>query len=168
MILAALVCIIFLTADRLILTPMGRIWKKHSEQISLLKKSVEKGDILLDRKKDIEERWQKMKDTGLPDDPSAAENRILTSVHEWGVQSGLTLNSLKPRWVESGGEEKKLEFRLSGTGNLETVSCFLFELERDSLPLSLEDFSISVRDKQSRSLDFSARFSSLILKESKI
>jgi Tfp pilus assembly protein PilO len=165
LILAALACIVLLTGDRFILTPMGRTWKKRSERISLLKKNVEKGDLLLERREDIKERWRKIKEAGFSDDPSAAENGIFTRVNEWAGQSGLTLNSLKPRWAESGDEEKKLEFRLSGTGNLDTVSRFLYELERDSLPLSLEDFGISVRDKQSRSLDFSARFSSLILKE---
>lgn len=163
----ALACIVILTGDRFILTPMGKTWKKRSEKISLLRKNVEKGELLLDRRNDLKERWDRMKETGFTShDPSDAENQILTRVNDWAMRSGLTMNSLKPRWVETGGEDKKLEFRLSASGDLEKVSRFLFELERDSLPLSLEDFGISVREKQNRSLDFTARFTSLILKES--
>jgi Tfp pilus assembly protein PilO len=166
LLLAALACIVILTGDRFILTPMAKTWKKRSEKISLLKQNVEKGELLLDRREDFKERWGRMKKAGFSsNDPSDAENRILTRVNDWATRSGLTINSLKPRWVETAGEDKKLEFRLSASGDLEKVSRFLYELERDSLPLSLEDFGISVRDKQSRSLDFTARFTSLIVEE---
>ncbi|MBN1903325.1 hypothetical protein JW926_18545 [Candidatus Sumerlaeota bacterium] len=165
LILVTLACIVLLTGDRFILTPLGKTWKKRSEEIALLKKDLGNGEILLERKEDIRDRWAKMKESGFSSDSSDAEDKILMRVHDWAVKSGLTLNSLRPRWVETGGNERNLEFRLSGAGSLEAISRFLFELERDALPLSLEDFGISVRDKQNRSMDFTARFTSLILKE---
>ena len=165
LLVAAVCCLSILVGDRLILTPMIHLWKNRSRRISELKSSIRKGEILLDREKSLEERWRKMRQASRFDDMSTVENRILTGVHDWAAEGGLNLNSLKPRWSDVDEEAIKLEIRLTATGNLEAVSRFLYALERDTLPLRLEDLSISVRDKQTGTLDFSVRFTSLVLKE---
>jgi Tfp pilus assembly protein PilO len=168
LLIATLCCIVLLTGDRFILTPMGNLWKNRSKEISALKTSIEKGEILIDREKDLEERWRLMCEVCLTKDDSAVENRLLNRVQDWVTESGVALHSLKPRWSEMDEESKRLEIRISATGSLEALSRFLFELERDPSPLRLEDIGISVRDNRSRNMDLSIRFSRLVLKEAKI
>jgi len=59
LIIAAVACVALLAGDRLVLTPLGRVWKTRSVRIADLKTSVEKGEILLDRLDDLEKRWGK-------------------------------------------------------------------------------------------------------------
>ena len=165
LIIAALVCMGIFLGDRLVLTPLGRIWSRRSARIGELKKSVEKGGLLVERRADVEKRWKEITDAGLPDDPSIVEERILTRVHEWESQSGLNLTSLRPRWREPDLESKKLELRLTGSGSLESITRFLFEVEADPLPLRVEDLGLTARDKRGAILEFNLKFSSLILKE---
>ncbi|MCX7000772.1 MAG: hypothetical protein NT106_10845 [Candidatus Sumerlaeota bacterium] len=165
LIIMALACIGIFLGDKLILIPLGRIWSERSLKIGELKKSVEKGSLLVDRRADVAKRWKEIKDAGLPDDLPRVEERILTRVHDWESQSGLTLNSLKPRWREPDDESKKLELRLTGSGSLESIARFLFEVENDPLPIRVEDIGLTSRDKRGTVLDLNLKFSSLILKE---
>jgi len=165
LVIAALLCVLFLGGDRLILTPMARAWKDRSAQISSLKQSIEKGEILLDREKILKERWNKLRTSCTSEDDSTAENHVLKGVDKWAKKSGMSLNYLKPRWSDFGKEAKKLEIRLSATGKLEQIARFLYELENDALPMHVEDIGITIKDKRSKVLDITARFSSLVLKE---
>lgn len=165
LIIMAMVCIAIFLGDKLILTPLGRIWSERSLRIGELKKSIEKGSILVDRRADVERRWKEIKDASLPDDPPTVEERILNRVHDWESQSGLTLNSLKPRWMPPDDESKKLELGLTASGSLESIARFLFELESDPLSIRVEDIGLTSRDKRGTVLDMNLKFSSLILKE---
>lgn len=164
LIIATLACLGIFLGDRIILTPLARTWSRRSERISELKKSVEKGALLVSRRADVERRWKEIQDAGLPDDPSQVEERILSRVQEWESQSSLALSSLKPRWREPDEESKKLEIRLTASGSLDSISRFLYEAEADALPICVEDVGLTSRDRRGDNLDLNLKFSSLILK----
>ena len=111
--------------------------------------------------------WQDMEKRSLAGETANAENQILNAVSEWARVSGLKVTSLKPRWIDNDEAPRKLELRLSATGDMESVARFLYELERDPLALRMEDIEITVRDPRGRELALSARFTGLILREEK-
>ncbi|HRR31747.1 MAG TPA: hypothetical protein P5557_10620 [Candidatus Sumerlaeia bacterium] len=164
LIIATLVCLGVFLGDRIILTPLARAWSRRSERIAELKKSVEKGALLLSRQAEVERRWKAIQDAGLPDDPSQVEERVLGRVQEWESQSSLALSSLKPRWRETDDESKKLEIRLTASGSLDSIARFLYEAEADALPVCIEDVGLTSRDRRGDTLDLNLKFSSLILK----
>ena len=163
LILAAVVCITVLLGDKFVISPMINLWKSRAERITLLKQSLEKGEFLVEREEGVSSLLQDMKDRSLAGEKSDAENQVLNSVNDWARVSGLNVTSLKPRWIDDEQEAKKLEFRLSASGDMGSVSRFLYELERDPLALRLEDVEISVRDARGRELELTARFTGLIL-----
>ena len=112
---------------------------------------------------DLTRRWNDTNERSLTSEMSVAENRIMNSVSDWAGKSGLEVSSLKPRRMFGEKEFKKLEFRLAATGDMESVTRFLFELETDPLSLKLEDLDITARDNEGRDLALTVRFTGLIL-----
>jgi len=161
------ICIFLLLGDALLISPLARIWKERSSRIGELKKQLEKGDLIAGREESLKNRWTDMKNRSLVNDMPEAEKEVLGAVQNWAIKSGMNVLSLKPRWVNKEDESRLLECRLTGSGDLGSVTRFLFELENDSLPLRLEDVEITARDARGRDLALSIRFTGLILEEQK-
>lgn len=167
LIIAAAICVAVFFGDRLILTPLWNVWNDRSERIGELKKNVQNGEILLDRRMGLEEKWDAFRENAFPENSPEVENRILSRVHEWSNQSGINLHTMKPRWKEIDEESKKLELRLTADGSLEQVARFLYNLESDPIPARLEDAGVSSQNERGSRLDLNVTFSGLVIKESK-
>ena len=160
---AAIACVAAVAGDRLVLSPLNNLWTTRSERIAELEKSLSKGRLLVDREEAMKERWREMKDRSLPAEMSVSEDRILKSVGRWVRDSRLGVTSLKPRWTDDEENFKKLEFRATAQGGMESVARFLYELETDPLPLKLEDIEIAARDERGDMLTLAVRFTGLVL-----
>ena len=165
LIIAAVACVALFAGDRLVLTPLGRVWKTRSARIADLKTSVEKGEILLDRLDDLEKRWDEARTASQYADFSQAEERLLMRMQTWSAQSGLNPGTLRPRWRDTDGDSPKFEMRLSASGPLGAIARFLYEAEADPLPVSIEELGMTARDNRGSVIDINLRFSSLVLKE---
>lgn len=163
LIFAAIISISILFGDKLLVSPLIRLWKTRSERITYLRQSLENGSFIVDRADAIQGVWQELKKRSLAQKKANAENQILNSVNDWARNSGINVVSLKPRWVENGEQSMLLEFRLSAIGDVRSLARFLFEIESDPLALKLEDVEITSRDARGTELDLAARFSGLII-----
>ncbi len=157
------VCMGAWVADSFILTPLANLWKSRTERIEELRKQLISGELLVQRETAIRERWDQMKARAFSSEMTEAEDRILKSANRWAQASGLGLSSLKPRVTQESEEFKKAEFSASGQGGIEPVTRFLYELERDNLPLKVENVQISTHDKTGKELALEVRFSGLLL-----
>ncbi len=156
-------CIGIWVADSFIVTPLINLWKSRSERIAELRNQLTSGEMLIQRESAIRDRWNGMREHAFSAEVSEAEDRILKSANRWAQVSGLGLSSLKPRVTQESKEFKKAEFNASGQGNIESVARFLYELERDELPLKVEQVQISVRDKTGKDLALEVRYSGLLM-----
>jgi len=161
LLLVAGACVLLLTADRFVLSPMAAAWKRRSVRIEELKSSIEKGRILLDRQDSLEERWDTVQKNALPVSPPAAENQVLTSVNSWAAASGLNVTALLPRWIEDKDLGPRMEIRVSGTGSLEAVTRFLFAVETSNVPIRADVVELRARDEAGRDISLDARLSGL-------
>lgn len=165
LILAALIGLGLLVSDKLIFSPLIRLWKERNARIESLRKSVNTGALLLERASGIEQRWASMKKTALPSDTSEAENQILKSVERWAQESRISFTSIKPQWKRSADDYTTLECRADAFGDLQSVSRFIYALERDPLALRIEDLQVTARDNLGQQLSLGVRFSGLLLEE---
>jgi Tfp pilus assembly protein PilO len=163
LVILVVVCVVLLGGDRLAVAPLVRVWKARTLRIAELETSLEKGKMLTGREKDLEKRWQGMRDRGLPATPQEAEPLVFKSVDTWSQESGLSVTSLKPRWTQDEKNSRKVEFRLSATGSLRSAARFVYELEGASLPLKVESVEIASRDDQGRVLTLEMVFTGLVL-----
>ena len=100
-----------LALDRLILTPLGHVWSERSQRITELSKDIEQGHRLLDREKNIRDRWSNMASNTLPVNLSMAESKVLKSVDNWTQDSGISFTSIKPQWKQNEDDYVTLECR---------------------------------------------------------
>lgn len=167
LLLAALACIGALGADQFVIGPLIETWKARSTRIQQVREDLERGSQLVELRDRYAANWHDMQDASLISDPAGAEKILLSSVDAWARASGLNVSNYKPNWMASDDEiaqgARKLEIQLSGSGNLQTIARFLYELERNELAVKLEDFGISARDDKGRELSLDARFTGLLL-----
>lgn len=160
---AAISVVVILAGDRLVLTPLVRAWKARATRISELTKSINKGNLLLSREKPIKSRWETMKKRALSANVSVAENDLLKSVDRWAKTSTIGFNSIKPQWKRNNEDYMTLECRADASGSIESLTRFLYELEKDPLALKIEDIEITARDSAGQMLSLGVRFSGLLL-----
>jgi Tfp pilus assembly protein PilO len=161
----ALVCFAILAGDRVVLSSLTSLWKSQGEEIARLREELPRAEMLVERRQAVDDRWKEMRERALPKEPAAAENLLLTSVARWARTSGVQVDSIKPRWLSDKETGDRLEVRLSAKGDMGEITRFLYELEKDSAPVRLENVELRARDDSGASLILDARFSGIVLPE---
>lgn len=155
--------LLLLVADSLVLSPLTSSWQARTKRIAELKKSVADGSLLIKRKEAILGRWDRMRTNTLPSNVSLAEGEMLKAFNHWAQDSGIMLVSLKPQWKESGEDYMSLEWRADASGDIQTVSRFLYNLEKEPMGLRVETVEISARDNEGKQLSLGLQLSGLLL-----
>jgi hypothetical protein len=163
LLVAVVICLGAWIGDKLVLSPLVKLWKQRSQKIVEVKRSLDKGHTLLARESSLREQWKEMKRLSLPAEVSVAEYRVLESQSRWSQQSRLSVTSLKPRWTQDEPDHKKMDCRAATQGRIEAVTRFLYELERDPLALRVEEIKMAARDDSGRDLTLDVRYTGLLL-----
>lgn len=151
-------------ADRLVFTPLINLWKAQGDRYSELSEDITKGSMLIDRKDALDDRWATMKKESLSEND--AEKKLLESISQWAGTSSLQIDSIKPKWQSDEKLGKRLEMRLSATGNIESITRFLYALETSERPIRMENVKIRTRNDTGSQLSLEAQFSGIVLPES--
>jgi hypothetical protein len=151
-----------LVGDRLIVTPLTRLWKERSAEISDTKKSVDQGAQLINRDAVIRERWDRMRTNMLSSDVSVAENQVFRAFERWSQGNRLTINGIKPQWKHVD-DYATLECRVDAVGALADVTRFLYEIEKDPLGLKLDLVEVTARDERGQQMSLALQVSGLQL-----
>lgn len=149
--------------DRLIVGPLMKSWQARSERITALKKDLVKGRQLLERKDTVLSRWQEMQSNALPVVISEAEGRVLEALDRWSRSSSVNITSVKPQWKQMEDGYMTFECRVDASGNLGTLTKFLYEVERDPLALRVEAIELAARDNTASELNLGLQVSGLVL-----
>lgn len=161
----AIAAVALLVGDRLVFTPLVRLWKERSAQIVQLKRSVEQGSQLLERDRAIRERWEHMRTNTLSSEISVAQNQVLRAFDRWSQESRLGVNNIKPQWKRFEAEYATLECRVDASGSLPEIARFLYEIEKDSLGFRVDLIEITSRDDRGQQLNLGLLVSGLQLNQ---
>ena len=104
-----------------------------------------------------------MQANALPASPSLAEQQLLKSVDEWSRSSGAEVTSLMPQWKNESTNYLTLTCRVETSGNLGTLSKFLYDLEQGPQALRLDSVELSARDKDGQVMTLSTEINGLAL-----
>lgn len=146
-----------------ILEPLGGWWSARQTQIKDLRTKVEDGNHLLKREAGIRSRWAEMQTNALPANTSLAEQKLLSAVDGWSRNSGAEVTSLMPQWKKDSTNYLTLTCRVESSGDLGTLSKFLYHLERGPLALRLDSLELSARDKEGQQMTLSTELNGLAL-----
>lgn len=167
LLLGAALVVGLLVLDRLVVTPLTRAWKERSEKIVSLTKSLNNGQVLLTRERDVRTRWAGMVSNTLPDNVSMGESIVLKAVDRWVQASQIGFTSIKPQWKQNDEDYMTLECRVDAFGGMEALTRFLYEMETDPLAVKVEDLEITARDTAGQQLSLGVRFTGLMLTSDK-
>jgi Tfp pilus assembly protein PilO len=146
-----------------ILEPLGGWWSSRQTQIKDFRTKVQEGGRLIQREAGIRSRWKEMRDNSLPANTSQAEQKLLTAVDGWSRSSGAEVTSLMPQWKNESTNYLTLTCRVETSGNLGTLSQFLYGLERGPMALRLDSLELTARDKEGQQMTLSTEINGLAL-----
>ena len=160
--IVAIAAIALLAGDKLVVSPLANSWKERAARIADLRRSVTQGSLLLLREETIRSRWQGMRTNMLPTNPSVAENDLLRAFERWSQDSRLGVTSIKPQWKQTSEDYMTLECRADASGNIQALTRFLYNVEKDPLALKVEAVEITARDKDGQLLSLALQVSGLL------
>ncbi|MGH9595073.1 MAG: type 4a pilus biogenesis protein PilO [Bryobacteraceae bacterium] len=152
-----------LAADRLVLTPLGHLWTARSNRITDLRREIAQGSSLLQREQSIRRRWEEMKTNTLPNNPSLAEQQMLKAFDTWSAQSRVSITSITPQWKHDEDDYMTLECRVDAAGDLETLTQFLYAIEKGPMALKVESAELSAHDNTGQQMTLGMEVSGLVL-----
>lgn len=146
-----------------ILTPLGNWWSARQAQIKELQTKVTEGQQLIRRADGIRSRWDSMRTNALPANTSLAEQNVLQAVSDWARGSGVELTSVMPQWKNESTNYLTLTCRVESSGDLGTLSRFLYDLEKGPMALRLDSVELSSRDNTGQQLTMGLELNGLAL-----
>lgn len=167
LILVVLLCVGALAGDRLLISPLFRLWDGRARRTAELDRFIKHGSQLVEMESRLTERWRGMQEQSRSRETSATENEVLSAVNRWVPGGDLVVTSLKPSWKLDEENCRKLEIQVSANGKLASIIRFLYALEADPQPLKIEEFDLTARDNLGQMLTCDVRFTRLVLEDGK-
>lgn len=161
---AVVAALVLFAGDSLVLKPLTAAWKSRSSRLVELRKQIEQGQAMLQREQAIRSRWEAIRRSTLPANRSNAELVMFKAVDRWAQESRVMVNAVTPQWKRGGEDEfTTLQCRVDASGNLASLSRFIYTLESDPMALRLESVELGSRDKDGQLLSLALQVSGLVL-----
>jgi hypothetical protein len=167
LIILTLAVLVLYAGNYLVYNPLVAWWKARQNSINELRQEVTQGKAMVRRESVIRDDWKHMRDNSLPNDSSQAEQQVLRAISRWAGDTGVTINSITPAWQpdqgDSGNNYSTLDCRLEASGDMGTISRFLYEIENDPMALQLSSVELAANDDQGQQLNLGLEISGLAL-----
>ena len=161
--IVAIAAVAIWAGDRLVVSPLTKMWKARAAQITDLRKSVNQGSLVLAREQSIRSSWASMETNTLAGQSSVAENQVLKAFERWSQDSRVSITSIKPQWKQKDDDHSTLECRVDAFGSIQALTRFLYELEKDPLALKVEAVEVTARDNTGQQLSLALQVNGLLL-----
>jgi Tfp pilus assembly protein PilO len=149
--------------DLLVFEPLGKWWKSRSDNIVTLRNQVKEGKFMLLREPSIRRQWGEMSAKTLPDNTSLAEQQVLKSFDNWSQESGATVTGITPQWKIDSTNYMTLNCRVEASGDLGTLSRFVYDIEQNTMAMKLDSVEFSTHDNAGQQLTLGLQLSGLAL-----
>lgn len=163
LVVLAVTAFALLIGDKIVFTPLVNSWKARTVTITELRQKIAKGELLVTREQVVRDRWTQMQHDMLPTETSLAEQQVLKAFDSWAQRSGVSVNSITPQWKRDSDDYMTLECRVDAAGDLETLSQFIYNVEKDTMALKLESVELSASDNNGQLLRLGLQVSGVAL-----
>lgn len=163
----AVTAVVLLIGWKFLFEPVSkRMEKTHQLKISL-EQEVDVMKELLDRREEIQARWQTRMDNGLGSDPAATESAMWHQLSQWSSDSNFDLPNITPQRMPNDSAFQEVIFTVSGKGTLEGAARLIWAIEQSQMPVRISSLQLGSPDPSGREITLSMRLSVLYLDESK-
>jgi len=149
--------------ERLIYEPLANWWSVREQKVGALENQVRDGKLLLKREQAIRNQWDQMRTNTLPTDTSLAEQQVLKAFDNWARESDASITGVTPQWNNDATNYLTVDWRVEASGDLGTLTRFLYDIEQDPMALKLESVNLSARDDTGQQLTLGLQVSGLAL-----
>ncbi len=163
--IAAILCVGSLVADRFVVEPTRRSLGELGAQRQELLGKLNEAELLIGNHGRMQKKWKQMLSAGLGND-AEAESRVLSALWEWSGGARLSLSAIKPERVVIEKGLQEVIFTVAGKGSLESVARFLWEVETAALPVKIKDMQLG-SSESGQSMSLQLHISALCLGEKK-
>jgi hypothetical protein len=150
-------------ADRLVFSPLTKLWDKRKQEITSLESKITEGKAMIRQEQAYRRRWSEMRTNALPDNQSVALEQISKAFHDWAEESGVGLIGVNPQWKNDAEDHKTVVCRVDASGTLWMLAKFIYDVERDPMGLKVEQVDFSSRDNTGQQLSLGLQVSGLVL-----
>jgi len=160
--IVAVVAVVMLVADKFVLEPISTQREEVKARKLELKTELDNAQVLFTRQRIMKRKWETMLSDGLRND-TEAESRIARALNGWSEEARLALSSVKPERVASDKGLKEMTFVVAGTGTLDAVARFLWQIETAPLPIKVMDMQLGSSNESGQSMSLQLRLSAICL-----
>ena len=150
-------------AVNFIFAPLQSWWSERQTQVRQLREQVKDGNQLIKREARIHSRWDDMRANALPANSSQAEQQFLKAVDTWSRDSGVAITSLMPQWKNDSTNYMTLTCRVETSGDLGTLSQFLYDLEKGPMALRLDSVELGLHANNNQQMTLGLELNGLAL-----
>ena len=162
--IAAIAAVALWAATQLIFSPLYGVWKARAKHIAELKQSVSEGNRVLANGMKTRNEWTFMHSNMLSNEVSAAESQMLKAFDRWERDSGVSINGRRPQWKKGDDLYMTLECRADASGDISSLTRFIYEIEKDPLGAKVDSVEITSRNTDGQQLTLGLLVSGLQLK----
>ena len=163
LIILTLVAVGLYAGNYLVYEPMSKWWENREARIKELRQEVTQGKTLVRREAVICGEWDNMRTNSLASNASQAEQQLLKAFNTWTGDSGVNVSGITPQWQDDQADYSTLDCRIETSGDLQTLSRFLYEIESDPTAFQLETVTLSSSDERGQQLTLGLQLSGLAL-----
>ena len=163
LLVVTLAVLAFFVGDKLLFTPLSRLWTRRAEQVVKLRKQIDRGNRLIANEQRLRARWSAMLTNTLPNDQSLAQEHVLKAVEDWSQESGVSMNGFTTQWKIDSDDYRTLVCRVDTSGSLWALGRFLYNLESGPVALKLESLDLGSKDNSGQQLNLGLQLSGLVL-----
>lgn len=160
----AIAVIALWVGDKLVFSPLVESWKSRGKSIADLRKSVASAKAVIARERFTRSRWDNMRTNSLPQEESEAENQVVRAFDDWSQASQIGIGSIKTQLKPKDDSHMTVECRVDAFGSLQTVTSFLYDIEKDAMAVKVEDIELTSRESDGRQINLGLQVSVLLLK----
>jgi Tfp pilus assembly protein PilO len=163
LIILTLALFALLLGNMLVFKPLVNLWKTRSHNIVALRDQVKEGKFMLLRESAIRSQWGEMSAKTLPGNTSQAEQQVLKAFDNWSQDSGATVTGITPQWKNDSTNYITLNCRVEASGDLGTLSRFVYDIEQNTIALKLDSVEFSTHDNDGQQLTLGLQINGLAL-----
>ena len=151
-----------LVLNKFLIGPVAGKLQAIETQKGQLRIELDEAQNLFRKRRMLEKQWKNVLYEGLRDEVEA-ESKVGRALDEWSKQSRLVLSSVKPERMASDKGLKEMTFVVVGTGTLDAVARFLWQIETAPLPIKVKDMQLGSSNESGQSMSVQLRLSALCL-----
>jgi hypothetical protein len=152
----------FLVLNKFLIGPVAGKLQQLETQKSQLLIELDEAQNLFRKRRILEKEWKNTLSEGLRNEVEA-ESKVGRALNEWSQEARLTLSSVKPDRVASDKGLKEMTFVVVGTGTLDAMARFLWQIETAPLPIKVKDMQLGSSNESGQSMSVQLRLSALCL-----